>query len=119
MYKEAIAAFEKCLSLWNGNAAFLSGLAYAYAMSGNKPKALAILRMVRSGSTTNRATSADIAIIYAGLGDKGRALDFLEKACDERSIAMFGLKVGPVYDTLRGERRYAALLARVGLGPES
>jgi hypothetical protein len=57
----------------------------------------------------------DIAVIYSGLGDKERALEWLEKALDGRSLEMIFLKVDPRFDRLHPEPRFANLLRRMGL----
>jgi hypothetical protein len=56
-----------------------------------------------------------IATIYAGLGEKDRAFEFLEKAYRERApdISWF-LKADLRIDNLRSDRRFQALLRRVG-----
>jgi adenylate cyclase len=55
-----------------------------------------------------------IARIYAGLGKKEQALDFLEKAVDDRDTGLTFLKVVPQWDSLRAEPRFVDLLRRVG-----
>ena len=55
------------------------------------------------------------AMIYVGLGDKGRALDGLEKAYEARSWLLLWLKMDRIFDPLRSEPRFIALLKKVGL----
>jgi adenylate cyclase len=55
------------------------------------------------------------ALIYLGLGDKPRALEGLEKAFEVRSQWLLMLKVDKMYDPLRSEPRFIALLKKVGL----
>ena len=76
-----------------------------------------------SGDVTNcwkwkRAGPVDpnaIAQAFAGMGDKDRALAWLEKAYAQRSNGLTSLKVNPAYDPLRGDPRFRDLLRRVGL----
>jgi hypothetical protein len=56
-----------------------------------------------------------IAAVYAGLGDKNQAFDWLNKGIDERSSSMVYLKVDPFFDTLHADPRYSDLLRRIGL----
>ena len=51
------------------------------------------------------------------MGDKDRAFKQLERAYEERSFFLTGLKADPEGDPLRGDPRFAALLRRVGLPP--
>jgi len=56
-----------------------------------------------------------IAIIYARLGEKEKAIDSLESAYAERKIAMTEIGVEPAFDALRSDSRFHGLLRRVGL----
>ena len=55
----------------------------------------------------------EIALGYAGLGDKDTAFAFLDKAFDERSTLLTYLKMDPRFDSLRGEPRFKAMLRRL------
>jgi hypothetical protein len=55
------------------------------------------------------------ALVHAGLGDRAQGMDWLEKACDERSDYMPYLGLEPMLDGLRAEPRFVALMRRVGL----
>jgi hypothetical protein len=57
----------------------------------------------------------DIGLIYLGLGEKSRALSWLEKAFRERSPLLIYLRVDPRFDALRSDRRFQDLVRRVGL----
>ena len=52
---------------------------------------------------------------YLGVGDKERALEWLDKAYEQRSNELTKLKVDPIFDPLRGDQRFQDLLRRVGL----
>ena len=60
-------------------------------------------------------TSYGMAILYARLGDKERALDSLERAFTERELPMTEIGVEPALDPLRTDVRFQSLLRRVGL----
>jgi hypothetical protein len=66
----------------------------------------------RGRSTSRRTTSPPST---SGLGETDRAFEWLQKACDERAAALMNLKVDPALDSLRSDRRFAALLACTGL----
>jgi hypothetical protein len=55
----------------------------------------------------------DIAVVYAGLGDRDQAFVWLDKAYDERARPMLGLKVNPWLDPLRSDQRFPDLLRRM------
>jgi hypothetical protein len=53
--------------------------------------------------------------MYAGLGETQGALDWLERAYDQRTWSLYLLKVEPMYDNLRGEARFQALVRKMRL----
>jgi TolB-like protein/Tfp pilus assembly protein PilF len=90
-----------------------SDLAYAYAVSGHRDKAHEILNEFL-GRFTPSFPALMIAEIYIGLGDKDRAFEWLNRAIDQKDLAVF-LKFDPMYDPLRSDLRFAALLKRTNL----
>ncbi len=58
----------------------------------------------------------DVATLYAYAGDKVHALDWLERAYEERDPNLPYLRL-PSYDTLRSEPRFRALERRLGIPP--
>ena len=46
------------------------------------------------------------------------AFEWLEKAAEARDPLLCYLKVGPIYDPIRNDPRYACLLHRIGLAKE-
>ena len=59
-------------------------------------------------------TKHQIAAIYFGLGENEEGFKWLEEAYDERAYALAYIKVFPVYDVVRSDPRFQALLKRVG-----
>jgi adenylate cyclase len=55
------------------------------------------------------------AILYAQLGEKTKALDYLERAFQERSLSMTEIAIEPAFDPIRNDPRFQTLLRRVGL----
>ena len=60
-------------------------------------------------------TNYGVAVIYARLGEKDKALEALERAYAERQIAMTEIAVEPALDPLRSDERFRSLLQRLGL----
>jgi hypothetical protein len=58
---------------------------------------------------------SDMAEVLFSLGENDRAFECLENAFDERDKGVLGLKVYPVYDDVRSDPRFKALLSRMGL----
>jgi len=94
----------------------LACLGYGLALGGRRREAVALLaELERSGSRPYLQTYA-CSLIHLGLGDHERALDCLERACDERSWQVVWLGSWPLFDPLRSTPRFRSLMARVGLG---
>ena len=92
-------------------------LGHAYAVSGNKDKALRVLDELKELSKRRYVSPYTIATIYVGLGEKGQALEWLQKAYEDRSVWLIHLhlKVDPRLDSLRPDPRLKALLKKMGL----
>ena len=56
----------------------------------------------------------NLAIVYLGLGDRARALDYLEQAYDNNSQWMPYIRGDRIFDPLRSEPRFAALIQKMG-----
>ncbi|MGH3054745.1 MAG: tetratricopeptide repeat protein, partial [Gaiellaceae bacterium] len=90
-------------------------LGYAYAACGDRARAERELND-KLETTRHHYVPADmIAKIYAGLGDKPRALDWLERAYVQHTWSLYLLQVEPMYDNLRREPRFTALVRKMHL----
>jgi hypothetical protein len=58
-----------------------------------------------------------VALIHVGLGEKDQALQWLNKAYEDRSAYMVILNVDPWMDPLRSDPRFQALLRRMNFPP--
>jgi len=92
----------------------LSTLGYLYGVSGRREDALGILRELEERMRQGYVPSGALAQVWAGLGEKDRALDLLEEAYGEGSLWP-EIGVDPLFATLRSEPRFQALLAKLGL----
>jgi tetratricopeptide (TPR) repeat protein len=115
MYKEGIAEFEKALMISPGNTMGLGGLSYAYAVAGRSIEAQKVLDQLNELSKHKYFPALYTARIYADLGEKDKAFEWLEESFQERYI--FNAKVNPGFDPLRSDPRFADLLRRMSLQP--
>ncbi len=111
-YAEAVAAYQKDISLNGETTSTMCYLGYALAKSGRRDEALAVLDKLKA--TKEYVSPAELAILHDGLGDKEAALDALERAYEARDPQMQYLKA-PWYDALRTDPRFQDLMRRVGL----
>src|SRR5256885_97996 len=110
----AIAEFQQ--GKINITGAWYQGLlGYAYAISGDRAKAEQMLRELEEMAKRQYVNTTAFASIYLGLGEKEKALDWLDKSYGDQESACWYLKVDPIYDSVRNEPRFQALLKKIGL----
>lgn len=113
-YPQAIAEYQKARAL--GDDPFvLASLGHAYANSGKRDEALKILDQLKEISKQRYVGEYSFAVLYAGLGDRDQAFQWLEKGYQNRTSHMNWIKVDPMLDNLRADPRFADLVRRVGL----
>jgi TolB-like protein/class 3 adenylate cyclase/Tfp pilus assembly protein PilF len=87
-------------------------LAYAYGAAGQREAALATMEALKKKSLNGQITPANLAIVHLGLGDYPRALDYLEEAAATDSQWMMYLKIDRIFDPLRADPRFIALMKK-------
>jgi len=116
MNEQAIEEFEKTLSYSKNHMMAKASLGYAYGVIGKRETARNILaefeKLMRQGQTSPYY----LAIIYAGLGEKDQTFTSLEESYRDHSRPLVsGIKVSPVWNSVRSDPRFATLLKRMGL----
>jgi len=115
---EAVAEHRKALKLSGGSILMKPVLARSLALAGRPAEARKILKELERANRETRAGSYAIATVRLALGDPEGALAALEAATEERDPWVVWLKVDPMLEGLRGQRRFDSLLRRVfGVGP--
>jgi len=114
MFEEAIADFQKAREDFGNNPYGLGDLGNAYAVSGEKTRAIEVLKNLLELSKQGYSLNYDIAFVYCGLGDKDKAFEYLEKAYNVKE-EMADFKVDPAWESLRSDPRYQPLLERLHL----
>jgi serine/threonine protein kinase/TolB-like protein/Tfp pilus assembly protein PilF len=112
-FSAAIPQFQKSKALPSSPTFVSAFLAYAYAASGDKTRALAELEDLKKHSPSGKVLPFNLALVYLGLGDHPRALDYLEQAHASDSQWMGWLKEDHIFDSLHSEPRYIALLRQL------
>jgi serine/threonine-protein kinase len=109
----AIGEYEKAAAL-DDDPEIMALLGRAYARSGNREKALEQLAGLQQRAKTQYVRNYLFSFLYAALGDKATAIDYLEKTTEtgETPDATW-IKVDPLFDTLRGEPRFQKLVAKL------
>ncbi len=113
MYDEGISELQKAKANPDSRAL----LAYAYGLAGKRSEARKILDELGELSNKKYVSPFPIAVAYTGLDEKDRAFEALDKAYVDKSWGMGMLEVNPVFDSLRPDQRFSALLERLNLTP--
>ena len=90
-------------------------LAKIYAASGRASEAREICRRLESDLPPNGLAFRELALVYAALGEKDLAFQWLEKGYELRDESMCTIKVDPKMDNLRSDPRFESLVRRIGL----
>jgi TolB-like protein/DNA-binding winged helix-turn-helix (wHTH) protein/Tfp pilus assembly protein PilF len=110
-YPAAIDDLETAHRINHASQIISPTLAYAYGVSGNRAKANLQLHRLLAESRQRYVSPWAIGLVYLGLGDKPRSLDWFEKAVREHSPEMTAVWVAPEADSLRQEPRFKELLS--------
>jgi TolB-like protein/Tfp pilus assembly protein PilF len=115
-YEEAISEMNTVIGLNGRLPHYVAALGRIEANSGHKVEAQKMVNELLAREKTEYVSSADIALVYAALGDKEKALERLDEAITKGELwTNVNLKIGPAWDDLRGDPRFAELLRRAGL----
>ena len=114
MYREALLAFDRATEL-GGSLVVRAMAGHTLAVSGKRDEARAILGQLQTRAAQAYVPPSNLALVHLGLGEVDEALDRLEEAVDARDMLLTFLTVEPRWAELAGDRRFSAILARVGL----
>jgi serine/threonine protein kinase/Tfp pilus assembly protein PilF len=115
MYDEALASVQKLIQLSGGAAYALSSLGVGYAFAGMRDEAAAVIERLNKLSEDLYISPLYLAWIYLGLDEKEKFFEYLEKAYQERTSLLVFLKVWPVFDSVRSDPRFKAILRKMKL----
>jgi serine/threonine-protein kinase len=109
---EARAEFQKATTLddlpW-----YRGSLGYTSAVLGDRAKAEQILRELEDLSKQRYVSPSNVATVYLGLGEKEKALDWLEKAFADRDPVLWWITGDQLYDSVRDTPRFQALVQKI------
>ncbi|HXM49262.1 MAG TPA: protein kinase [Pyrinomonadaceae bacterium] len=115
-FTEAKAEALKAVELSNRSSGSLALLGYVIARSGRRDEAQSVITELEKKFAEKKADARDLAIVYAGLNDKDKAFEWLEKAYQYRSFQLGNLRLEPLLiEALSGDPRWADLFRRIGL----
>lgn len=112
-YGAALDIYESLLPEDMGGKALVAKMRQAYATSGPK----GYWRVVYESRVNRRPpmNAVQLAVACASMGDMNRAMEYLNRAYDERSADLLWLNVEPSFDPFRSDPRFQELVRRVDL----
>jgi TolB-like protein/Tfp pilus assembly protein PilF len=114
-HAEAIAELKRAVLLSENSPVVMAHLGAAYARQGAKSDANGVLTELKTMAASQYVPASAPAIVYAALGERAAALDWLEKAYDEHDFGIVQVEIAPWFRTLRGEDRFQRLVTRLGI----
>jgi TolB-like protein/Tfp pilus assembly protein PilF/predicted Ser/Thr protein kinase len=112
-FSEAIAPLRKAKTM-DAPAFVTAWLAYALAMSGDRAQAKLEIDELKKLSLGGEVTAFNLAVVNLAMGDHKRALDYLDRAYADDSQWMGWLNKDRMFDPLRTEPRFIALMKKLG-----
>jgi TolB-like protein/Tfp pilus assembly protein PilF len=92
-----------------------AALGLAYAVDGKRDQTAKALEALKALAKKRYVPATYFGMLYGGLGDKKQALQWLEKACEERADGLLWLNVDPMLDGMRALPQFKDLVSRIGL----
>ena len=115
LYDKAIEEFKKAVSYSGGSPRMLGELGKAYGLSGRKTDAVKIADELLELSSRQYVSPYNLALVYLGLRDNERTIEWLKKSCDDRSALLPYLNTQWQFDEIRSDARFAEIVERIGL----
>jgi serine/threonine-protein kinase len=112
---EGLAELQQAVALAPGNTLYLAQLGEAYGMVGRVAEARQVLRELEEMSRERYVSPYHMAYVHTGLGQEDLAMDLLERAYEERTGNIYGVKGAFLFASLRGHPRFTALLRKMNL----
>jgi tetratricopeptide (TPR) repeat protein len=113
-FAEAIAEYRRAQQL-SDDPFVLAYLGHVFAASGKRHEGLKTLAQMKAIARQRYVPAYGFAIVYAAIGEKDQAFQWLERLYQDRAFDVDFLKVDPFFDNLRADPRFADLARRVGL----
>ncbi|HEX3254110.1 MAG TPA: protein kinase [Pyrinomonadaceae bacterium] len=122
MHQEAIAELRKLIKapasgpipdqVVEAECEATSSLGFAYGMAGKQAEAKAILNQLEALAKRRYVSPLYFAIVYAGLKDNDKAIDYLNQAFEARHPGLVLIRIEPMFDGLRNDERFKSLIKR-------
>jgi serine/threonine-protein kinase len=114
-FDESEAAFQRAVHLSPNMPRVHGALGRTFALSGRQRQALEVLEKLEAFAKQRYVSPMEFAWIHFALEQTDQGFRWLTKASDERAFELIHLKVDARFDPLRDDRRFGAIMNRLGL----
>ena len=114
-FDEALKEIKIAIHFMGRSPLCLGALGLAYGRAARIHKAQEILAELQDLAQKTYVPPSYIAYIYLGLGEMDKCFDWLEKSVERQDFTIFILSWFPIFDPLRSDPRYNALLRKMNL----
>ncbi len=114
-FDEALECYARARAA-DADSKFIDSLeAMTLALGGQRARAMTLLESIIRRAAADYISPVSIAYVRTALGEKDKAFENLDRAVQDRDPNLLGLKSNPIFDPLRTEERYHALLRKMQL----
>jgi Flp pilus assembly protein TadD len=114
MYENAVQEQQEAIRLSGQSPMYIGELCALYSLAGRRSEALKVLDQLKQLEKKKYVTSMSFVFAYIGLGNKEKAMEYLEKSYDTRDFPVFCYqKVDPIFDSVSSDPRFQEIVRRM------
>lgn len=106
----ALDALQRAAEFGGANSKAIAYRGHLLAKLGRTDEARDVAKLLEDTARQRYIPAHAVALVYAGLGERESALDWLERAYEARDVHLAFLTVDPRWNEFRGDARFVALL---------
>jgi serine/threonine-protein kinase len=114
-FDESEAAFQRAVHLSPNMPRVHGALGRTFALSGRRKQALEVLGTLEAFAKQRYVSPMEFAWIHFALEQTDQGFRWMAKASEDRAFELIHLKVDPRFDPLRDDRRFGAIMRKLGL----
>jgi tetratricopeptide (TPR) repeat protein len=115
-HEEAVSALDKAATLSGRAPYYLGWLAFGCGRAGQRERALGIIEELSDKARAEYVAPTFLAWAFSGLGETEKALDWIEKAFEEKSPSL-AMHHTTLLGHLRSSERFRQIRKRMALDP--
>jgi serine/threonine-protein kinase len=113
--QEAVDLMDRAIQMHGHYPLSLAFAGAVFGLAGRRDAALGVLAELETMAAKMFSTAGPLTIVQCVLGNMDQAFRWAELAIEQRDPQVLGLKSTPLFENLRADPRYPALLQRMNL----